>query len=810
MKVSYSWIKEYFDTEIPEPNKIAELLTKHAFEVESIESIGDDFLIDIKVLPDRSHDCLSHIGIAKEVSLLTGIPLKTKDDDKDFNYPESNILKIDIEDQKACPRFSACVIENIKVKESPEWLKNKLESIGQRSINNVVDATNYVMFGLGQPLHAYDRDKLKDTDGVYRLSARFARAGETVQALDGKEYTLATENLVISDNNSDSALGIAGIKGGKSSEISENSKHIILEAANFDPVKVRLTAKNLRLRTDASVRFENAITPEFTMESLKLACKIILDTAKTDETHVEGYCDVYPRRANLYKVGVSIAEIQRVLGLNINSKEVENILDRRGYGWEKVNPRDTILDLSSKLIGTPYKHGSSVVYDAPHSFDCSSFTSFLHAQSGIAIPRIAIDQYVFGEELDAKDALPGDLVFSNTREEIFKDKTFFSQVLGKLIDHKPIRTESVEFMPGTRVTEGVDHVGVYIGEGKVIHATNKGGVVEEDLKESQSFKNIIGYRRFTQGNERYVVTVPSERLDLRIKEDLIEEIGRIHGYADLDSKPIDTETLVPSINKKTYYEDLVRNLLVEKGFSEVRTYTFREIGDVEIQNPIAQDKKYLRVNLTESIEECASRNMRNAELLGLEQVKIFEFGNVFWANESEPEYQSFAFAIQNTKDWKGESAANEAKEIIANIGTLLKTRLDFSESNGIYETNFSRAINDAIEPNEFFAYRGKDKVRYTNFSQYPFVLRDIAVFVPVEDDGEKIIEIAQKEANGLLVQSRLLENNFTKEFPDGQKTSHAYRLVFQSNDKTLTDEEVNAIMNSITKSLNDISGWKVR
>lgn len=810
MKVSYSWIKEYFGTEIPEPKKIAELLTAHAFEVESIESTGDDFVIDVKVLPDRSHDCLSHIGIAKEISLLTGIPLKKEDATKSYVYPESNILKIEVENQRGCPRFSALVIENIKVKESPLWLKNKLETIGQRSINNVVDATNYVMFSLGQPLHAYDRDKLTNTEDGYRLSTRFAREGEIVHALDDKEYVLTPEHLVISDANSDNALGMAGIKGGKASEISENTKHIILEAANFDPVRIRRTAKNLGLRTDASVRFENAITPEFTMESLQLACKIILDIAKTGETHIEGYCDVYPREANPYKVGVSLTEIQRVLGLMINSEKIEQILKRRGYEWKKVNPRDTILSLAQQFIGIPYKHGSSVVFDAPRSFDCSSFTSFLHVESGIAIPRIAIDQYVFGEPIDEKEVLPGDLVFSNTKEEIFKNKTFFSQVLGKLIDHKPIRTESVEFMPGTQVSSGVDHVGVYLGDGKVIHATNNGGVVKEELNEAQSFKNIVGYRRFVHDNERYVVTVPPERLDLRIKEDLIEEIGRIHGYADLASKPIDIEAVTPKVNKKTYYEDLVRNFLVEKGFSEVRTYTFCEAGEVEIQNPIAQDKKYLRVNLTGSIGECASRNMRNAELLGLEQVKIFEFGNVFWTDESESEYESFAFTIQNTKDWKGKSAVDEAKEITTNIEALLKTSLSFTESDGIYEANFSRAINDATEPNELLAYSGEDNVRYKNFSPYPFVLRDIAVFVPVEDNGEKIVEIARKEAGGLLVQSRLLENNFTKEFPDGEKTSHAYRLIFQSNIKTLTDEEVNVIMDSITKSLNSINGWKVR
>jgi phenylalanyl-tRNA synthetase beta chain len=221
MKVSYKWLETYFEKTPPAPEKIAELLTAHAFEIESLEKVGTDTVFDVKVLPDRAHDCLSHMGIAREVSVLSGAPLKKeKISPKKLDVPESNLFRAEVADQKLCRRFSALVIEGIEVKDSPLWLVERLEALGQRSINNIVDATNYVMFAVGQPLHAYDRELLTDSGGSSKLGVRLAHDGETLTALDGKEYTLTTENLIIVDGNTDNALGIAGVKGGKAIEVS--------------------------------------------------------------------------------------------------------------------------------------------------------------------------------------------------------------------------------------------------------------------------------------------------------------------------------------------------------------------------------------------------------------------------------------------------------------------------------------------------------------------------------------------------------------------------------------------------------------
>jgi len=778
MRISYNWLQEYFEAPLPNAEELGKLLTMHAFEVESIETVGNDKVLDIKVLPDRSHDSLCHIGIAREVSVLANIKLKPElVDPKEISAPESNVLRVEIEDTKKCRRFSALVIEHIEVKESPDWLKASLEYMGQRSVNNVVDATNFVMFNMGQPLHAYDRDLLTE-DGGSKIVVRAAQSGETLTALDNKEYSFDENDLLIVNGNTNKPLGVAGVKGGKACEISAKTKHLILEAANFDSISVRKTAKKLGLRTDASVRFENEITPELTLRALKEVSDLLFRIAQTDETQVEGLVDIYPNPSSLYKLGVSLSEIQNVLGIEITQKEVEEILLRRGYAFLYVEPLGMVTKLAPQLIGVPYKLGASILRDAPRLFDCSSLASYLYAQGGVSIPRMTVDQLVFGKEVPKEELIPGDLVFSNSG-------------IGNI--HK----KSIEYMKGTEVPSGVDHVGIYMGQDLIIHASKPlGSVVEENINESTSFKNIVGYRRFVFDKEpRFVLTIPAERLDLRIKEDLIEEIGRIYGYQNLTSKPINIEPAV-EIEKSNHYASVLRTFFLERGFSEVITYVFRQEGEVSLQNPLASDKAFLRVNLANGMNEAILLNNHNKDLLGLEEVKIFEIGNVF---TNDGEFLSVAFS-----GGKGDEVSRE-------LSQLLGTEIGFDLQGKIYESNLSKVLDALPVPKVSVSEvtHIADSARFTAFSQYPVVLRDIAVFVPEGDANGDIIEIVKKEAGDLLVNFRLFDT-FTKEFPEGKKTSYAYRLVFQSMDKTLSDEEINPIMEKVTAELNTRAGWQVR
>ncbi|MFA6095334.1 MAG: phenylalanine--tRNA ligase beta subunit-related protein, partial [Candidatus Paceibacterota bacterium] len=233
MKVSYAWLNTYFKkglfgSRLPRPARLAELLSAHAFEVEGIEKVAGDTVLDVKVLPDRAHYALSHRGIAREASVMTGIP--TKPAASSHAAPDASVpaVLVRVDDSALCPRYMARRIEGVNITAAPAWLARPLERIGQQSINSVVDATNFVMYDLGQPLHAFDADKVRG-----QIVVRRARAGEKIVVLGGKEIELLGSDLVIADD--EGAIAIAGVKGGKRAEVTEETRNIIIESANFNP-----------------------------------------------------------------------------------------------------------------------------------------------------------------------------------------------------------------------------------------------------------------------------------------------------------------------------------------------------------------------------------------------------------------------------------------------------------------------------------------------------------------------------------------------------------------------------------------------
>ena len=255
MRYSYNWLKWYVP-EAPEAYKLAEIITYHLAEVETVEKLEDgDSILDVKILPNRAHDLLSHQGIARELSSLLNISFI--DPTSKYKVPASKPtnFKLEIQSDK-CRRYIARVVRNVKVGPSPGWVVKHLESIGQRSINNMVDAANLVMFDCGQPAHIFDLDKIEG-DFVVRM----AREGEKMMTLDNKNLELTTADLVIAD--SKNVLGLAGVKGGKAPEVDQNTKNILIEIANFDPVSIRKSGQRFSIFTDARKRFENDLSPTF-------------------------------------------------------------------------------------------------------------------------------------------------------------------------------------------------------------------------------------------------------------------------------------------------------------------------------------------------------------------------------------------------------------------------------------------------------------------------------------------------------------------------------------------------------------------
>jgi phenylalanyl-tRNA synthetase beta chain len=329
MKISRTWLQTYFDQPLPDAMVLADALTFHAFEIESVE--GE--ILDVKVTPNRGHDCLCHRGIAKEVSAILNVPLKHDGFASGAKLePATDAVSVSIEEPTLCARYIAGYIRNVKVGPSPDWLRDSLEAIGQRSINNVVDATNYVMFNLGQPLHAFDARKLVENDGRYSIGVRKARAGERMLTLDDKEYALSDSMLVIADHNADVAVGIAGVKGGMPAGITEATTDIIIESANFDGVSVRRTAQALKLRTDASSRFEQSISPELAGYGMRAVSDLIVQVAGGE---VVGLVDEYTQKPEQKHVSVSVSKINQVLGTKLTQPDVEDAFRRLNFSFTK-------------------------------------------------------------------------------------------------------------------------------------------------------------------------------------------------------------------------------------------------------------------------------------------------------------------------------------------------------------------------------------------------------------------------------------------------------------------------------------------
>lgn len=320
MKISYIQLQTYFAQPLPSPNELAEKITFHAWEIESVEKLGEDTVLDVKVLPDKSAWALSHRGIAKDISNILSIPLAYDPlTEPALLEPKTDTLNVEVQTE-ACTRYTAALITGVKVGPSPKWLVDFLTAMGQRSINNVVDISNYVMFGFGQPLHAFDARKLyRKNDGGYNIIVRNAYVDEKITTLTGEVYSLSVDDALIVDGGTDTPIGIAGIKGGKHAEVDINTVDIILESANFKAVATRKTSQRLKLRTEASTRYENSIASGMASYGLVEAVESII---KECGGSLEGYVDSNPTPVKRAPVTVTRAKINAILGMTLSRDEV--------------------------------------------------------------------------------------------------------------------------------------------------------------------------------------------------------------------------------------------------------------------------------------------------------------------------------------------------------------------------------------------------------------------------------------------------------------------------------------------------------
>jgi len=643
MKVSYKWLNEFLEGKLPPIEKAEGILTMNSNEVDGIEKFDEDYVLDVKILPNMAHSCLCHRGIAREFSTLLNLPIKkTSRDFLDIkNIAKSNIdLQIKIENSKDCRRYIGRVVEGIKISSSPAWLKNRLETLGQRSINNLVDATNFVMLEIGQPMHVFDADKL----GGSIIEVKRAKEGDEIFTLDGRQVILDESVLIISNNNK--ALAIAGIKGGTMAEIGPETKNIVLESANFSPVLIRKTAQKIKIQTDASKRYENDYSPELASEAMDILTRLIVEIASTENIKVGDMIDVYTDKALKVEVAISALEASQIIGVDISEEEIEVIFNKFNFVYKKEN-------------------------------------------------------------------------------------------------------------------------------------------------------------------NKFIVLIPDERLDLRIKEDLAEEIGRVYGYSKIKDIVVSRAEKIAKPHKAFNCKNQIRNILVADGFSEIINYTFTDKGEIEVANPISPERKFLRKNLTDGLKDSLDFNIHYSELISMPQVKVFEFGHVFNLNG---ETERFIIGVKNSlgvKSSKEKDVLELAVKFLSEKLGLIMNKINNDEN--IFECNFTEMIENISEQQTYDFSGVEDKgLKFQRISQYPFAVRDVAVFTPEGTKQEDILSLIKREAGDLLVKERLFDV-FTKKFPDGSaKTSYAFRLVLQSYERTLSEDEISTVMKGITNVLNIQPGYQVR
>lgn len=300
-------------------NGIAQFSTE-AYVGTDLAELYSDTVFDVALTPNLGH-CLSIFGVARELAASLGLPLKSPF--KAFNWPPAaSNFKVAIEDPAKCPRYTCCEIANVKVAPSPEWMQRKLIASGLRPVNNIVDITNYVLLEVGQPLHAFDKDKLHGKT----LQAKVAKGGESFAALDGNTYKLSSGDIIICDEKEIAALG--GVMGGDHTKVTEQTQNIVLESAVFDPKTIRKTSRGLGLLSDSSYRFEKGIDAENTALALLKAAELIVELCGGEV--VGSIVESYPGKKAPLIIDCRFSRIQKLLGVQLSSGEIETFLTRLG------------------------------------------------------------------------------------------------------------------------------------------------------------------------------------------------------------------------------------------------------------------------------------------------------------------------------------------------------------------------------------------------------------------------------------------------------------------------------------------------
>ncbi len=635
-----------------------------------------DQVFEIGLTPNRA-DAMSHLGVARDLyaGLLQMEEMQTKMNTpsvSDFHVDERTFnIKVEVADYKQVPRYAGITITDLKIEESPDWLQNKLKAIGLGPINNVVDITNYILHGLGQPLHAFDADKIKGD----KVIVKNLPTGTKFMGLDGVERTLHKDDIMICDGESN-PMCIGGVFGGLKSGVSEETKTIFLEAAYFNPVSIRKTAKRHALNTDASFRFERGINPNAVVYALKRAAIWIAQIA--NGKIVSDVTDLYPVKIEDFQVNFSYEKAFKLIGEEI--------------------PTDTIKDILASL------------------------------------------------------------------------------------------------------------------DIKINHQTESG----------------LG------------LTIPAYRVDVTREADIVEEILRVYGYNNVEipekiktsvsssdrSNPEKIEQVAAGFLTSNGIYESMSNSLSKPEYTDVSDHIDKE-KNVEILNALSGDLSVMRQSMLFGLLEGLAYNLNRKN----SNLKMFEFGNTYHKYESgyaEDKHLSIAFTGKRTSDhW---AQANKVTDIfyLKGVVTSLMERLGITglkyakTKNDIFSEGISLQLGKIkivefgvvkgsilkkfgikqevlfadFNWNNVIANAGKKKVKISELPKYPEVKRDLALLLDEKVDFIDLYNYAFQTERNLLKNVDLFDVYMGDKLPEGKK-SYALSFILQDENKTLTDKQIDKIMNKL-------------
>jgi len=384
MKLSSQWVREFVESTVDD-HRLAEDLTGVGVAVEGISGSGPDTVFEMEIGTNRP-DAMNHYGVAREAAAIYDLPLKAL---SGFRLPASENLgtplPITVEEPQLCPRFSARVIRETKIKASPQKIAHRLQLLEQRPISNAVDATNYVLWEMGKPTHVFDMDLLEGG----RLIIRKAKNGEKLKTLDGVERTLTSEDLVVAD--AKRPVGLAGVMGGFDTMITDKTRNVLIESAWWDPVTVRKTSRRHGLHTDASHRFERGADFESTVLSCDLVAALILESGGGEL--LGDAVDVVSRTLDQAPVVLRISEVRRILGENLDVVEIFRILKKLGFSLIPEGQGDAQFRVQIPSWRLDVEREIDVIEEIARLHGYDKFENTLPAYSGAVVeaPHAATD-----------------------------------------------------------------------------------------------------------------------------------------------------------------------------------------------------------------------------------------------------------------------------------------------------------------------------------------------------------------------------------------------------------------------------------